>query len=429
MPIAEFPGNHGWGYDGVYLSAAQSSYGGPLAFQRLVDAAHASGLSVILDVVYNHVGASGNQALAAFGPYFTDRYSTFWGNAINYDDAHCDPVREWVLQSAEGWVRDFHVDGLRLDAIHAIYDTGAVPILGQLADRVHAARPGALVIAESGLNDPKVIRPRELGGFGHDAQWADDFHHALRVLLTGDRSGYYEEFGAVADLAKAFRRPFVHDGQYSTFRKRRFGAPADDRPPHAVRRLRRRTTTRSATAPSATAWPREARPLAAFVTLLSPFTPMLFMGEEYGEPAPFQFFSDHIDEEIATATRDGRRREFAAFAEFAGRGGARPAGPGDVRALQAHARARRGRRGPVRQTVARAPPTARRGDHDRIRRGRALAGGRPRPLSAGLQLRRRRSRRCPSDPGHGEIVLATHDGAQLRDGTVLLAALSGALVR
>jgi maltooligosyltrehalose trehalohydrolase len=186
MPVAEFPGRHGWGYDGVYLSAAQSSYGGPLAFQRLVDAAHASGLSVILDVVYNHVGASGNQALAAFGPYFTERYSTFWGNAINYDDEHSEPVREWVLQSAEGWARDFHVDGLRLDAIHAIYDTGAAPIMAQLAERVHAARPGALVIAESGLNDPKVIRPRELGGFGHDAQWADDFHHALRVLLTGD---------------------------------------------------------------------------------------------------------------------------------------------------------------------------------------------------------------------------------------------------
>ena len=272
---------------------------------------------MILDVVYNHVGASGNQALAAFGPYFTDRYSTFWGNAINYDDEHCDPVREWVLQSAEGWVGDFHVDGLRLDAIHAIYDTGAVPIMAQLADRVHAAREGALVIAESGLNDPKVIRPRELGGFGHDAQWADDFHHALRVLLTGDRGGYYEEFGAVADLAKAFARPFVHDGQYSTFRKRRFGAPAPDRPPRQFV-VFDQNHDQVGNRAFGDRLPREARPLAAFVTLLSPFTPMLFMGEEYGEPAPFQFFSDHIDEEIATATRDGRRREFAAFAEFAG---------------------------------------------------------------------------------------------------------------
>ncbi|MBA3746142.1 MAG: malto-oligosyltrehalose trehalohydrolase [Solirubrobacterales bacterium] len=317
MPVAEFPGDHGWGYDGVYLSAAQSTYGGPHGFQRLVDAAHASGLAVILDVVYNHVGASGNQALAAFGSYFTDRYSTFWGSAINYDDEHSEPVREWVLQSAEGWLRDFHVDGLRLDAIHAIYDTGAAPIMAVLAERAHAARPGALIIAESGLNDPKVIRPRELGGFGHDAQWADDFHHALRVLLTGDSDGWYAEFGTVADLAKAFKRPFVHDGQYSAFRKKRFGAPAGDRPPEQFvvfdsnhdqvgnRALGDRL-------------PDEARALAAFCTLLSPFVPMLFMGEEYGEPAPFQFFCDHIDEEIAIATRDGRRREFASFAKFAG---------------------------------------------------------------------------------------------------------------
>jgi maltooligosyltrehalose trehalohydrolase len=317
MPVAEFPGRHGWGYDGVYLSAAQSSYGGPEGFQRLVDAAHRVGLSVILDVVYNHVGASGNQALAAFGPYFTDKYSTFWGQAINYDDEHCDPVREWVLQSAEGWVRDFHVDGLRLDAIHAIYDQSATSILAAIAERVHAARPGALVIAESGLNDPRVIRPPEQGGHDHDAQWADDFHHALRVLLTGDRDGYYAEFGNVSDLAKAFRRPFVHDGQYSTFRKRRFGAPAFDRPPEQFVVFDQDHDQVGNRAFGDRLAP-EIRALAAFCTLLSPFTPMLFMGEEYGEPAPFQFFADHIDEEIAVATREGRRREFAAFAQFAG---------------------------------------------------------------------------------------------------------------
>ncbi len=317
MPVAEFPGDHGWGYDGVYLSAAQSTYGGPLAFQRLVDAAHAHGLGVILDVVYNHVGASGNTALAAYGPYFTDRYSTFWGSAINYDDEHCDPVREWVLQSAEGWVRDFHVDGLRLDAIHAIFDTGANPIMAQLADRVHGARDGALVIAESGLNDPKVIRPRAQGGFGHDAQWADDFHHALRVLLTGDTDGYYAEFGTIADLAKAYQTPFVHDGQYSTFRKRRFGAPAGDRPPEQFV-VFDQNHDQVGNRALGDRMPDETRALAAFSTLLSPFVPMLFMGEEYGEPAPFQFFSDHIDEKIATATREGRRREFAAFATFAG---------------------------------------------------------------------------------------------------------------
>jgi maltooligosyltrehalose trehalohydrolase len=317
MPVAEFPGEHGWGYDGVYLSAAQSSYGGPLGLQRLVDAAHASGIGVILDVVYNHVGASGNTALAAFGPYFTGKYSTFWGSAINYDDEHCDPVREWVLQSAEGWARDFHIDGLRLDAIHAIFDNSANPLLAQLADRVHAAREGSLVIAESGLNDPRVIRPRAQGGLGHDAQWADDFHHALRVLLTGDTEGYYEEFGSVADLAKAFARPFVHDGQYSSFRKKRFGAPASDRPPEqfVVFDQNHDQVGNRAFGDRLQA---DARPLAAFCMLLSPFVPMLFMGEEYGEPAPFQFFCDHIDEEIATATRDGRRREFAAFAQFAG---------------------------------------------------------------------------------------------------------------
>ncbi|MEJ7798450.1 MAG: malto-oligosyltrehalose trehalohydrolase [Solirubrobacteraceae bacterium] len=317
MPVAEFPGEHGWGYDGVYLSATQSSYGGPDGFQRLVDAAHGAGLGVILDVVYNHVGASGNQALAAFGPYFTDRYSTFWGDAINYDDEHCGAVREWVLQSAEGWVRDFHVDGLRLDAIHAIYDTGAYPIMAELADRVHAARPGALVIAESGLNDPKVIRPRELGGFGHDAQWADDFHHALRVLLTGDTDGYYAEFGSVADLAKAYMRPFVHDGRYSSFRRRRFGAPADDRPQRQFV-VFAQNHDQVGNRALGDRLPADTRALAAFCTLLSPFVPMLFMGEEYGEPAPFQFFCDHVDEQIATATREGRRREFAAFATFAG---------------------------------------------------------------------------------------------------------------
>ena len=317
MPVAEFPGRHGWGYDGVYLSAAQSSYGGPEGFQRLVDAAHSSGLSVILDVVYNHVGASGNTALAAFGRYFTEKYSTFWGQAINYDDEYCDPVREWVLQSAEGWVRDFHVDGLRLDAIHAIFDQSAISILEAIAARVHAARPGALVIAESGLNDPKVIRPPEQGGFGHDAQWADDFHHALRALLTGERDGWYAEFGSVADLAKAYHRPFVHDGRYSEFRKRRFGLPAGDRPPEQFV-VFDQDHDQVGNRAFGDRLPVEARPLAAFCTLLSPFVPMLFMGEEYGEPAPFQFFSDHIDEEIATATRDGRRREFAAFATFAG---------------------------------------------------------------------------------------------------------------
>jgi maltooligosyltrehalose trehalohydrolase len=317
LPVAEFPGAHGWGYDGVYLSAAHSAYGGPPALQRLVDAAHAEGLAVLLDVVYNHVGASGAQALEAFGPYFTDMYETVWGKAMNYDDGHCGGVREWVLQSAEGWIRDFHFDGLRLDAIHAILDGGAVHLVQALCARVHALAPRALVIAESGMNDPKVVRSHERGGWGCDAVWADDFHHALRVLLTGDRDGYYAEFGDIAHLAKAYRRPHVHDGGYSSFRARRFGARADDVAPERFV-VFDQNHDQIGNRAFGDRLPPEARPLAAMCTLLSPFTPMLFQGEEHGEAAPFLFFADHIDEAIVVATREGRRQEFAAFAEFAG---------------------------------------------------------------------------------------------------------------
>ncbi|MGH2930544.1 MAG: alpha-amylase family glycosyl hydrolase, partial [Solirubrobacteraceae bacterium] len=230
MPVNEFPGSHGWGYDGVYISAAQSSYGGPQGLARLVRAAHELGLAVILDVVYNHVGASGMAALEAFGPYFTDRYRTPWGKAINYDGADCDPVREWVCQSAEGWVRDFGIDGLRLDAVHAIFDSGAHHIIAQIARRVHAVNPRAYVIAESGLNDPVVVRGQGSGGWGCDAAWSDDFHHALRALVTEERDGYYMDFGRVSELAKALHRPHVFDGGWSAFRRRRFGAPAEDVP-------------------------------------------------------------------------------------------------------------------------------------------------------------------------------------------------------
>jgi len=426
MPVAEFPGARGWGYDGVYLSAAQSSYGGPEGLQRLVDAAHARGIAVILDVVYNHLGASGVQAIEAYGPYFTQKYETFWGKALNYDDEHCDPVREWVLQSAEGWIRDFHLDGLRLDAIHAIYDASANPLLRTLAARVKEADPRAVVIAESGMNDPKVIRPPELGGYGHDAQWADDFHHALRVLLTEDREGYYEEFGTVADLAKCFHRPFHHDGQFSTFRAKRFGAPAGDRPVEQFVVFsanhdqvgNRALGDRLADA---------VRPLAAFCTLLSPFTPMLWMGEEYGERAPFQFFSDHIDEEIATATREGRRREFAAFAQFAGEEVPDPQSektfmdstltreglPG-LRDL--HAALLRERRhlgaAPVETHSDEAAKVlrVRRGDHD---------------LVANFA---REERRVPVGDGR-RVVLATHDGTRLDGDAVVVPALGGALIR
>ena len=193
---------------------------------------------MLLDVVYNHVGASGAQALEAFGPYFTDMYETVWGKAMNYDDGHCGGVREWVLQSAEGWIRDFHFDGLRLDAIHAILDGGAVHLVQALSARVHALSPRALVIAESGMNDPKVVRSHERGGWGCDAVWADDFHHSLRALLTGDRDGYYAEFGEIAQLAKAYRRPHVHDGGYSTLPRPPLRRPRRRRRARALRRLR-----------------------------------------------------------------------------------------------------------------------------------------------------------------------------------------------
>jgi maltooligosyltrehalose trehalohydrolase len=315
MPVAEFPGARGWGYDGVYLSAAQSSYGGPRELAALVAAAHERGLAVILDVVYNHVGASGSTALTAFGPYFTGKYETPWGKAINYDDEWCDPVREWVCQSAEYWVGEVGFDGLRLDAIHAIFDSSAEHIVAAVARRVHAVKPGAYVIAESGLNDPRVMRPVARGGYDCDAEWADDFHHALRTLITDERDGYYADFGRVAQLAKAFHRPHVDDGGFSAFRRRRFGAPADDVP---VQRFVVFSQDHDQVGNRAFGdrLPPAARPLAAFCTLLAPFTPMLFMGEEYGEPAPFQFFSNHIDPEIAEATRTGRRQEFARFAAF-----------------------------------------------------------------------------------------------------------------
>jgi maltooligosyltrehalose trehalohydrolase len=427
MPVAEFPGTRGWGYDGVYISAAQSSYGGPLGFQRLVDAAHAAGLGVILDVVYNHVGASGNAALAAFGPYFTDQYSTFWGEAINYDDADSDPVREWVLQSADGWVRDFHVDGLRLDAIHAIHDSSARHLLQEVAHRVHARNHRALVISESGLNDPKVVRPPSRGGYGHDAQWADDFHHALRVLLTGDRAGYYEEFGRIEQLAKAFRRPFVHDGDYSTFRRRRFGAPADDRPAEQFV-VFDQNHDQVGNRAFGDRLPEEARPLAAFCTLLSPFVPMLFMGEEYGEAAPFQFFTDHIDEKIAVATREGRRREFSSFADFSAE---KVPDPQDPATFERSKLTRRGDDGlrdlyerllRVRRELP-AGADADAVDHDagvpwlRVRRGRHTLVCNFADGQASVPL-----------DGAFEVVLATHDGTRLADGHVHLPPRAGALL-
>jgi maltooligosyltrehalose trehalohydrolase len=315
MPVTTFPGRRNWGYDGLYAWAPHHAYGGPDGLAALVAAAHRAGLGVILDVVYNHLGP-GAEALEAFGPYHTDRYGTPWGAAMNFDDRDAGGVREWAIQNACMWLTEYRVDGLRLDAVHAIHDGSARHVLAELCARAEAAAPRPpLLIAESDLNDPKVIRPRKLGGWGFAAQWADDFHHALHALLTGERDGYYADFGEVRHLAEATRRPFVYHGGYSAFRRRRHGAPAEDRPPRQFV-VYSQNHDQVGNRALGDRLPREARPLAALWTLMSPFVPMLFMGEEYGEDAPFQFFTDHIDPFIADATRVGRRREFAAFVGF-----------------------------------------------------------------------------------------------------------------
>jgi maltooligosyltrehalose trehalohydrolase len=425
MPVAEFPGARGWGYDGVYISAAQSSYGGPDEFAQLVATAHEHGLAVILDVVYNHLGASGVTAMEAFGPYFTAKYETPWGKAINYDDADCDPVREWVCQSAVGWVRDFGVDGLRLDAIHAIFDASPEHIVAELARCVHSVNRDAYVIAESGMNDPVVMRPRERGGWNCDAAWADDFHHALRTLITEERGGYYADFGRVAQLAKAFHRPHVDDGDYSPFRQRRFGAPAEDVPPERFV-VFSQNHDQVGNRAFGDRMPASARPLAAFCTLLSPFVPQLFMGEEYGEPAPFQFFSSHIDPEIATATRDGRRREFAAFAQF---GGEVP-DPEDPATFERSKLTRRGDPGLARLyrelivTRQRLPPgTAQAVQYDERRRWLIVRRG---PFALACNF----GSEPVTVPCAGQAIELTAGGdAHLDDGSLTLPAMAGAVIR
>jgi maltooligosyltrehalose trehalohydrolase len=392
---------------------------------RLVEAAHEAGVAVILDVVYNHVGASGVRALESFGPYFTEKYETAWGRAINFDDDCCDPVREWVCQSAVQWVRDFGIDGLRLDAIHAIVDSSAEHIVAEVARRVHDARPDAIVIAESGLNDPRVMRPRDVGGYACDAAWADDFHHALIALLTGERDGYYAEFGAVAHLAKAFRRPHVHDGGYSSHRRRRFGAPADDVPPERFV-VFSQNHDQVGNRAFGDRTPSHVRALAAFCTLLAPFTPMLFMGEEYGEDAPFQFFSDHIDKRIAKATREGRRREFAAFAEFHRQEIPDPQSPATFEASK----------------LSHTPdPELARLYSELLRIRRRLPAGDPDEIAFDEAARWLRVRRSPFElvcnfgdapaavPCAGsEVELATHGAPAARDGQIELPPFSGALV-
>jgi maltooligosyltrehalose trehalohydrolase len=319
MPVAEAPGSRGWGYDGVDLYAPLHFYGGPSGLKRLVNACHNQGLALILDVVYNHLGPDGNY-LGRFGPYFTDDYSTPWGQAVNFDREGSDEVRRFLIDNALMWLRDYHFDGLRLDAVHAIVDTSAIHFLEQLAAEVaelerHLGRH-LVLIAESDLNDPRLLWSRERGGYGLSAQWSDDFHHAVHALLTGERHGYYEDFGQIEHLARVLKHAYVYDGCYSDFRHRRHGRPAEglggDRfitftqNHDQVGNRARGERTAELLSPSRLK-------IAAALLLTSPFVPMLFQGEEWAASTPFQYFTDHQDAQLGKAVTRGRRAEFASF--------------------------------------------------------------------------------------------------------------------
>ncbi|MDH6213631.1 malto-oligosyltrehalose trehalohydrolase [Streptomyces pseudovenezuelae] len=321
MPLCPFPGRHGWGYEGVSLWAVHEPYGGPEALKRFVDRAHELGLGVVLDVVHNHLGPSGNY-LPAFGPYFTDTHHTPWGSAVNLDAPGSDEVRPYLLGSALSWLRDYRLDGLRLDAVHALADTRALHFLEELSSAVDAlsadlGRP-LFLIAETDLNDPRLITPRAGGGLGLHAQWNDDFHHSLHTALTGESQGYYADFARapLAAVAKTLTGGYFHDNTYSSFRGRHHGRPLD-RVRVAAHRLLGYTQTHDQVGNRAQGDRLSAilspglLACAATLMLTAPFTPMLFMGEEWAAGTPWQFFTDHTDPELADAVRRGRRREFA----------------------------------------------------------------------------------------------------------------------
>jgi maltooligosyltrehalose trehalohydrolase len=320
MPVAEFPGRRNWGYDGVSLYSPQSTYGGPDGFKRLVDATHAEGLAVILDVVYNHLGPEGNY-LRDFGPYFSDRHQTLWGEGWNLDGPESDEVRRYLIDNARYWVDEFHVDGLRLDAADKIVDLSALHFLEEVVaavqDQAAAVGRRVTMIAESDANDPRFIRPAASGGYGFDAQWADDFHHAVHARLTGERQGYFKDFENFGTIAKALSDRFVNDGRYSPYRRRRYGRPAVDLPGErfvvCVQNHDQVGNRAMGDRLSVLVSP-EALRLAAAILLLSPYLPLLFMGEEYGETNPFLYFVSHGDPALVEAVREGRRKEFAAFA-------------------------------------------------------------------------------------------------------------------
>jgi maltooligosyltrehalose trehalohydrolase len=317
MPVAQFPGNRNWGYDGVYPFAVQDSYGGPEGLRRLVNACHRQGLAVILDAVYNHFGPEGNY-LADFGPYFTERYQTPWGSALNLDGAHSDEVRRFFIENAVYWLTEFHIDTLRLDALHSILDISSYPFIEELAVRFHEQvgklNRRAYLIGESAANDARLIMAPEQGGYGLDAQWNDDFHHSLHVLLTGEQNGYYQDFGGAEHLVKALKEGFVYSGQYSQYRQRRHGVTSRKIPAHhfvVFAQNHDQVGNRMKSERLSQLISFEALKLAAGIVLLSPFLPLLFMGEEYGEKAPFAYFVSHSEPALIEAVRRGRREEFS----------------------------------------------------------------------------------------------------------------------
>ena len=319
MPLAQFPGARNWGYDGVYPYAVHTAYGGPLALKRFVDACHQHGLAVTLDVVYNHLGPEGNY-LSSFGPYFTDHYKTPWGDALNFDLQQSDEVRRYFIDNALYWVTEFRIDALRVDAVHAIIDSSALPFVEQLTLAVHQ-RAGELeravhVIAESDRNDSRITRQTEKNGWGVDATWDDDIHHAVHVLLTGEQTGYYVDFGGIGKLAAGLREGFIYSGQYSKFRQRSHGNSARDLPGErfvVFSQNHDQVGNRMLGERLSSLVSFEALKLAAGAILLSPFVPLIFMGEEYGEKAPFLYFVSHSDPALIEAVRKGRADEFRAF--------------------------------------------------------------------------------------------------------------------
>ncbi len=319
MPVAQFPGERNWGYDGVYPFAVQHSYGGWQGLMQLVETCHSKGFAVILDVVYNHFGPEGNY-LPSFAPCFTDKYKTPWGNALNFDDEWCDGIRQFFIENALMWFRDFHIDALRLDAVHAIKDFSPTHILKEIKQATNKlmSQTGRkhYLIAEVDLNDIRFINPLEEHGYGMDAQWLDEFHHALRVTAGQERTGYYADFNGLQHLAKAYRDAYVYDGIYSPHRKRKFGVKVENNEGKqfvVFSQNHDQVGNRMLGERSSTLVSFEMQKLMAAAVILSPYIPLLFMGEEYGETNPFSYFVSHSDKELAEAVRKGRKEEFAAF--------------------------------------------------------------------------------------------------------------------